>query len=178
VSAARKRILQFARENPEESESVWREVAAMTDGERRQLMELSESERVAALKIKYRDGASVEVAIAAAAAGDTGGGRMSAPKQTDLADRLAELSITTDELSAIIRRPVEQIEAWVAGETPDPEGKVLLRVLQDDHRATLEAERVRNMQVLPWRGSDWQTADIERAYGTGDSEKQTGGQPQ
>jgi len=105
---------------------------------------------------------------------------MSKQKQASpLATRLDELGISAVELAAIIRRPVEDVEAWIAGDTePDGEARILLRVLDDDHVATLAAERVRHMRTLPVRRSeDWQTAAIEPPpYGSHDGK--TGGQPQ
>ncbi len=102
------------------------------------------------------------------------------PKQTSpnpLADRLDALGIEPNELATIIRRPVEEVESWVAGDAePDAEAGVLLRVLGDDHRAALAVERVRNMRVLPLRAGTGTAAGIEPPYGSG-HQGATGGQP-
>jgi hypothetical protein len=87
-----------------------------------------------------------------------------------LAQRLAELGdVSAAELAAILRRDEAEVAAWIDGAAePDPDARVLLRVLDQDVPAALAVERVRSMRVMPLkRGDDWQTADVERPYAGG-----------
>lgn len=105
------------------------------------------------------------------------------PKQTSpnpLAARLDALGIEAGELAAIIRRPVDEVAAWVAGDAePDAEARVLLRVLSDDHIATLAVQRVRDRWTADLRGDGAAYAGIEGAppYGGGHT-GETGGRPE
>jgi hypothetical protein len=109
---------------------------------------------------------------------------VTARKRNALADRLAELSITTEELAAAIQLPVEEVEAWVAGDAPlDADAKVRLRFLANDDDAIRRAAAVRGARKLNLQGSDAVTyAGIEGVtvppfvgavppYGTGDTGK-------
>jgi hypothetical protein len=105
---------------------------------------------------------------------------VTAAKSTALADRLATLGIAPDELAAMIRRPVDEVEAWVAGDVdPDGEARVLLRVLADDHRAALAVQRVRDGWTADLRGDGAAYAGIEGVppYGGGHT-GETGGRPE
>lgn len=102
---------------------------------------------------------------------------MSAP--TELAARLAELEIAAAELAAIIRRPVEQVEAWVAGDAePDADARVLMRVLSDDHRAALAVQRVRDGWTANLQGDAATFAGIETPGNGSGYQGATGGRPQ
>lgn len=106
---------------------------------------------------------------------------MTPRKETELSARLVALNITPAELAAIITRPVDDVAAWVAGDAePDPEAKILLRLVIDPARtlaAELAAEYVRSKQTVPLGGEDWQSAEVERPYGGGFTGT-TGGRPQ
>lgn len=78
---------------------------------------------------------------------------MSARKETELAVRLDALGIAAAELAATVRRPVEDVEAWVAGAAePDAEAKVLLRILDDDADALRRVEQLRRAFRRTWEG--------------------------
>jgi hypothetical protein len=108
------------------------------------------------------------------------------PKQTSpnpLAARLGVLDIDAAEVAAIVRRPVEDVEAWIAGDAePDAEARVLLRLFMDPertHAAQLAAERVRNSYTDNLAGDGVAYAGIEGvpAYGGGHTGA-TGGRPE
>lgn len=93
---------------------------------------------------------------------------MSTRKPSPLAERLAELSITADELAAIVKRDPAEVAAWIDGSTePDAEAAVLLRVLDDDADALRRVQRVRNKRTQPLKGDDWQTKSVDIPYGGG-----------
>lgn len=71
LDTARGRLEHLAREHPDVLQEARRQFAALTDDERSRLAALTDSARTAAFKIIQRDGASVDVAIAAVT-GDTG----------------------------------------------------------------------------------------------------------
>jgi hypothetical protein len=92
---------------------------------------------------------------------------------TDLAARLNVLGISIEELVAILRdryTPAE-IEAWIDGKAdPDPEAKVLLRIVTDparEHAARLAVARIRGRQTRDLRGDGATRSGIETVpYGT------------
>lgn len=103
--------------------------------------------------------------------------RAAAP--TELAARLAALDIDAAEVAAIIRRPVDEVEAWVAGDAEaDAEARILLRIFMDPdraHAAQLAAERVRSSYIRDMRGEAATLAGIESpGHGTG-YQGETGG---
>ncbi len=107
------------------------------------------------------------------------------PKQTSpnpLAARLGALGIEPDELAAIIRRPADEVAAWVTGDAePDGEAKVLLRLVMDperSHAAALAVQRVRESYTRDMRGEAATLAGIETPnYGSG-HQGATGGRPE
>jgi hypothetical protein len=96
---------------------------------------------------------------------------VSARKQTALAERLTTLGITPEELAAIVRRPIEEVESWVFGKTePDASGRILLRIVTDPARALaaeLAAEYFRAKGSVPLRGEGAQHAGVTPPYGGG-----------
>jgi hypothetical protein len=108
------------------------------------------------------------------------------PKQTSptaLADRLAALGgVTGAELAAIVRRPVAEVETWIAGDAePDGEAKILLRLVMDParaHAAALAVQRVRGSFTRDMRGEAATLADIEPPPYGGGHAGSTGGHPQ
>lgn len=83
-------------------------------------------------------------------------------------ERLISLGILSAELAQIIGRSAAVIDKWREGRSkPDAEARVLLRVLDDDHVATLAAERIRSRRTQSIHGEDWQSAGVEVPYGGG-----------
>lgn len=106
-------------------------------------------------------------------------------KQTSpnpLAERLAVLGIEAAELAAIVKRPADEVEGWVSGDSePDAEARVLLRLVMDPeraHAAALAVQRVRDSWTADLRGDGVAYAGIETpGYGSG-HQGETGGRPQ
>lgn len=99
-------------------------------------------------------------------------------KQTSpLARRLAELEISAEELAAIVRRPVELVEAWI-NTGPDTEALVLLRFLDDPEDAARRVSQLRRTHTTTLEGDGARYAGIAAPpYGSGDIGKKTGGAP-
>ena|ERR1051326_4029803 len=96
---------------------------------------------------------------------------------SDLAARLAELDIDAATLSAIVRRPLDEVEGWIDSEPP-ADARVLLRVLADDHTAALAVARIRGRQVRDLRGDGMVKSGIEAIPHPGGFTGTTGGPPQ
>ena len=108
---------------------------------------------------------------------------MTARKETELAARLAELDITPAELATIIRRPADEVAAWVAGDAePDGEAKILLRIVTDPeraHAAALAVQRVRDGFTRDMRGDAATLAGITAVPANGAGHHgPTGGRPE
>lgn len=98
-------------------------------------------------------------------------------------ERLVSLGIYSDELAQIIGRDAALIEKWREGRAkPDAEARVLLRVLDDDHRATLAVQRVRDGVVRDWRSDGARApagfAAVPPYGGGGEHTGTTGGRPE
>jgi hypothetical protein len=98
------------------------------------------------------------------------------PKQTSptpLAARLTELHIEPRELAALVRRPVEDVQKWLA-DGPDAEGAILTRFLADDTDALRRVNQLRRTHTRNLSGDGATQAGVTVPYGTGDIGKVTG----
>jgi hypothetical protein len=98
------------------------------------------------------------------------------PKQispTPLAARLTELHIEPSELAALVRRPVEDVQTWLAN-GPDPEGAILTRFLADDADATRRVEQLRRKVTRKLAGEGAERAGVSPPYASGDRTAPTG----
>lgn len=94
--------------------------------------------------------------------------------------RLTSLGIYSDELAQIIGVSAATIDRWREGRgKPNAEARVLLRVLDDDHRATLAVERVRHGFTRDMRGDAATLAGVEAVPPDGSGHHgTTGGRPE
>lgn len=97
------------------------------------------------------------------------------PRNSTLADRLAALAITPEELAAIVKRPVEEVGRWVKAETLGGEAAVLLRFLADDADALRRVNQLRRTDTTNLAGDGAAYAGVDPPpYGTNDSGRVTG----
>jgi hypothetical protein len=95
-----------------------------------------------------------------------------------LRTRLAELSISAEELAELIGRRVSDVMPWVEGKTePDAGAKVLLRFLSnEDSDALRRVAHLRRTNTRNLEADGVRYGKIENIpYGTHDVNKTTGG---
>lgn len=97
------------------------------------------------------------------------------PKQSALAERLEALAITVEEVAAVCRVEVEDVERWVKAEALGGEAAVSLRWLADDADALRRVGQLRRTQTRSMGGDGAAHAGVSVPYGTGDIGKATGG---
>lgn len=77
-----------------------------------------------------------------------------------LADRLASLGVTVEEVASICRVPTEWVESWIA-DGPDAEAAVWLRWLDDDDDAQRRVEQVRGKRTESLLGREAAAAGVK-----------------
>jgi hypothetical protein len=95
-------------------------------------------------------------------------------RQTELAAQLDALGITPTELAALVGRPVEEVEGWIA-KGPDAAAKVRLRFLLNELDAIRRVEQLRRTYSQSLAGDRHDGVTVPYAGGFAGA---TGGRPE
>jgi|SRR5665811_1033458 len=92
---------------------------------------------------------------------------MASKQLTPLAARLAELklNITAEECAAICRRPIAEVETWIAGDAEPAEA--LLRWLRDPEDAARRVDQLRRTYTRSLKSAAAKRIDADIPYGRG-----------
>ncbi len=87
--------------------------------------------------------------------------------QSALSQRLDELQVEPRELATIVRRPLEEVERWIAADDLGGEAAVLCRFLADADDAARRVEQLRKTYTRTLEGEGAEHAGVTPPYGGG-----------